>query len=106
MGQREALQHFVDETRTRLGAIDILVCNAAVNPFYGSMRELPDDALDRILDINIKSNDWLVNLVLPEMIERKDGSIIVVSSVGALRGSPVLGAYCLSKAADPQLVRN
>ena len=106
VGQREALQHFVDETRTRLGAIDILVCNAAVNPFYGSMRELPDDALDRILDINIKSNDWLVNLVLPEMIERKDGSIIVVSSVGALRGSPVLAAYCLSKAADPQLVRN
>ena len=89
VGQREALQRLVNETRTRLGAIDILVCNAAVNPFYGSMQELPDDALDKILDINIKSNHWLVNMVLPEMIERKDGSIIIVSSVGGLRGSPV-----------------
>ena len=81
VGQREALQHLVDETRARLGQIDVLVCNAAVNPFYGSMQELPDDAMDKILDINIKSNHWLVNMVLPEMIERKDGAIIIVSSV-------------------------
>tara|TARA_Y100000991_G_scaffold160650_1_gene122853 strand:- start:3480 stop:4268 length:789 start_codon:yes stop_codon:yes gene_type:complete len=106
VGQRDALQHLVDETRARLCQIDVLVCNAAVNPFYGSMQELPDDAMDKILDINIKSNHWLVNMVLPEMIERKDGSIIIVSSVGGLRGSPVLGAYCISKAADLQLVRN
>jgi NAD(P)-dependent dehydrogenase (short-subunit alcohol dehydrogenase family) len=106
VGQREALQHLVDETRARLGQIDILVCNAAVNPFYGSMQELPDDAMDKILGINIKSNHWLVNMVLPEMIERKEGSIIIVSSIGGLRGSPVLGAYCISKAADLQLVRN
>ena len=45
-------------------------------------------------------------MVLPEMIERKDGAIIIVSSVGGLKGSPVLGAYCISKAADVQLVRN
>ena len=76
VGQREALQHLVDETRARLGQIDVLVCNAAVNPFYGSMQELPDDAMDKIFDINIKSNHWLVNMVLPEMIERKDGAII------------------------------
>ena len=49
--------------------------------------------MDKILGINIKSNHWLVNMVLPEMIERKDGSIIIVSSIGGLRGSPVLGAY-------------
>ena len=89
-----------------LGKIDVLVCNAAVNPYYGSMQDLPDDAFDKILDINIKSNHWLVNMVLPEMIKRKDGSIIIVSSVGGMKGSPVLGAYCISKAADVQLVRN
>jgi NAD(P)-dependent dehydrogenase (short-subunit alcohol dehydrogenase family) len=70
------------------------------------MQDLPDEAFDKILGVNIKSNHWLVNMVLPEMRERKDGSIIIVSSIGGLRGSPVLGAYCISKAADLQLVRN
>lgn len=106
IGQKEALQALVAKTREQLGKIDILVCNAAVNPYYGGMDELPDDALDKILAINIKSNHWLAQMVLPEMIERKDGSIQIVSSVGGLRGSTVLGAYCISKAADLQLVRN
>ena len=106
VGQKEALEMLVNETRTQLGKIDVLVCNAAVNPFYGSMADLPDSALDKVLDINIKSNHWLCQLVLPEMIERKDGSIMIVSSVGGLRGSADLGAYAISKAADVQLVRN
>ncbi|MEC7561158.1 MAG: SDR family oxidoreductase [Pseudomonadota bacterium] len=106
VGRKEDLQELVDKTRAGLGKIDVLVCNAAVNPYYGSMQDLPDDAFDKILDINIKSNHWLVNMVLPEMIKRKDGSIIIVSSVGGMKGSPVLGAYCISKAADVQLVRN
>ena len=100
MGQRDALQHLVDETRARLGQIDVLVCNAAVNPFYGSMQELPDDAMDKILDINIKSNHWLVNMVLPEMIERKDGSIIVVPSVGGLRGGSFGGVVAVVGGCD------
>ncbi len=106
IGRKEELQRLVDETRKQLGKIDVLVCNAAVNPFYGPMSELPDDAFDKILDVNIKSNHWLCQMVLPEMIERGDGSITIVSSVGGLRGSTVLGAYCVSKAADLQLVRN
>lgn len=106
IGHKEQLERLVAETREKLGRIDILVCNAAVNPFYGSMADIPDSALDKILDVNIKSNHWLVNLVLPEMVEREDGSIIVVSSVGGLRGSTHLGAYAISKAADAQLVRN
>ena len=106
IGHKDALQGLVDQTRKLLGRIDILVCNAAVNPFYGSMTDLPDDALDKVLDINIKSNHWLVNLVLPEMIQRKEGAIIIVSSIGGLRGSAALGAYAISKAADLQLVRN
>jgi NAD(P)-dependent dehydrogenase (short-subunit alcohol dehydrogenase family) len=106
IGHKEELERLVAETREKLGRIDILVCNAAVNPFYGSMADIPDSALDKILDVNIKSNHWLANLVLPEMVAREDGSIIVVSSVGGLRGSTHLGAYAISKAADAQLVRN
>ena len=106
VGHKEELQGLVDATRAKLGKIDILVCNAAVNPYYGPMSELPDDAFDKILSVNIQSNHWLAQMVLPEMVERRHGSIIIVSSVGGLRGSDVLGAYCISKAADVQLVRN
>ena len=106
IGYKEQLQKLVDETRRRLGKIDILVCNAAVNPFHGSMMDIPDSAFERILDSNVKSNHWLCQMVLPGMIEQKDGVVIVVSSVGGLRGSPVLGTYAISKAADMQLVRN
>ena len=70
------------------------------------MRDIPDSAFEKVLGVNIMSNHWLAQRVLPEMVERKDGSIIIVSSVGGLKGSPVLGAYCISKAADLQLVRN
>ena len=106
IGYKEQLQSLVDETRNRLGTVDILVCNAAVNPYYGSMADIPDSAFEKILDCNVKSNHWVCQMVLPEMVERKDGVILIVSSVGGLHGSTVLGTYAISKAADMQLARN
>jgi NAD(P)-dependent dehydrogenase (short-subunit alcohol dehydrogenase family) len=106
IGRKEELERLVAATRERLGEIDVLVCNAAVNPFYGSMSELPDEAFQKILGVNIIANHWLIQRVLPGMKARRDGSIIIVSSIGGLRGSTTLGAYCISKAADLQLVRN
>ena len=103
---KEQLQQLVTGTRQKWGKIDILICNAALNPYFGPQMEIPDEAFDKIMGANVRSNHWLCQLVLPEMVERKDGSIIIVSSVGGLRGSPVLGAYCISKAADFQLARN
>ena len=100
------LQRLMDETRAAFGKIDILVCNAASNPYFGPMSGLPDDAFQKILANNIVSNHWMIHMVAPEMIERHDGAIIIVSSVGGLRGSSVLGAYSISKAADMQLARN
>ncbi|MCP5178382.1 MAG: SDR family oxidoreductase [Pseudomonadales bacterium] len=106
ISRKEELARLVEATKRQLGAIDILVCNAAVNPFYGPMSELPDSAFDKILDVNIKSNHWLTQMVVPDMKARRDGAIIIVSSVGGVRGSSDLGAYCISKAADVQLARN
>jgi len=100
------LQRLVDETRAAFGKIDILVCNAASNPYYGPQADISDDAFRKILDNNIVSNHWLIQMVVPEMIERKDGAITIISSIGGLRGSTVIGAYCISKAADMQLARN
>ena len=79
------MENLVNETNSNFGGIDILVCNAALNPFFGSSMDIPDDAFDKILSANIKSNHWLSNMVLPQMIERKEGSIIVISSIGGLK---------------------
>ena len=106
IGYKEQMENLVNETRSKLGKIDILVCNAAVNPYYGSMLDIPDSAFEKILDSNVKSNHWLCQLVIPEMVERKDGVILIVSSVGGLNGSAVLGTYGVSKAADMALARN
>jgi len=106
IGRKPELERLVAATRAALGPIDVLVCNAAVNPFYGSMSELPDEAFQKILGVNIMANHWLIQLVLPDMKAKRDGAIVVVSSIGGLRGSTTLGAYCISKAADLQLVRN
>lgn len=106
IGHKEQLESLVAATHEQLGKIDILVCNAAVNPFYGSMMDIPDTAFEKILDSNVQSNHWLSQLVLPEMVERKDGVILIVSSIGGLNGSAVLGTYGISKAADMALARN
>jgi NAD(P)-dependent dehydrogenase (short-subunit alcohol dehydrogenase family) len=106
INHKEQLQQLVAATRAKWGKINVLICNAALNPYFGPQMEIPDEAFDKIMGANVRSNHWLCQLVLPEMVERKDGSIIIVSSIGGLRGSPVLGAYCISKAADFQLARN
>lgn len=105
ISHKEQLENLVEETHKQLGEIHTLVCNAAVNPHYGPLSTIPDSAFEKVLHCNITSNHWLCQMVLPEMIERKDGSIIIVSSVGAYRGNPVIGAYVISKGADLQLVR-
>ena len=106
ISSKEALQHLVDETRRQFGRIDVCVCNAASNPYYGPMAGIADDQFRKILDNNILSNHWLIQMVVPEMRERREGSIIIVSSIGGLRGSDVIGGYNVSKAADFQLARN
>jgi NAD(P)-dependent dehydrogenase (short-subunit alcohol dehydrogenase family) len=103
---KEALQNLVDETNRAFGKIDICVCNAASNPYFGPMSGISDDQFMKILQNNIVSNHWLIAMCAPQMRERKDGAIIIISSIGGLKGSPVIGAYDISKAADMQLARN
>ena len=106
ISDKAGLQHLVDATRAAFGQIDVLVCNAASNPYYGPQAGIADEQFRKILDNNIVSNHWLIAMVAPEMRARKSGSIIIVSSIGGLRGSKLIGAYCISKAADMQLARN
>ena len=106
ISSKDALQNLVDQTKAAFGRIDVLVCNAASNPYYGPMAGISDDQFRKILDNNVIANHWLINMVAPAMLEREEGSIIIISSVGGLTGSSTIGAYNISKAADFQLARN
>lgn len=106
VGHEDQLQRLVDETRRTFGKIDIVVGNAAVNPYFGPLGELPRDAFDKTMSTNIWSNLVLARMVMPEMAERRDGSIIFISSIAGLKATPKLGVYAISKAADFQLARS
>jgi NAD(P)-dependent dehydrogenase (short-subunit alcohol dehydrogenase family) len=106
IGIKADVEALIASSRSIFGHIDLLVCNAASNPYYGPMAGIADEQFERILRNNILSNHWLAQLVSPAMIERGNGSIILISSMGAFRGSNVIGAYNISKAADLQLARN
>jgi NAD(P)-dependent dehydrogenase (short-subunit alcohol dehydrogenase family) len=106
LSSKETLQATIDAGRAAFGKIDVLVCNAASNPHYGPMATITDEQFRKTLDNNIVAQHWLITMVAPEMRARKAGSIILVSSIGGLRGTSILGAYAITKAADIQMVKN
>lgn len=105
VGQKEQLQNLVDRTLEKWGRLDIVVCNAASNPVFGPLLNVPDEAFDKIMLTNVKSVFWLANMAIPQMAERGGGVVIIISSIGALRGSNVNGLYGTSKAAEAGLCR-
>jgi len=106
ISSKEEMKNLADQATKAFGKIDILVCNAASNPYYGPLSGIADEQFRKILDNNIISNHWLISFVAPQMRERKDGAIVIVSSIGGLKGNDIIGAYNISKAADFQLARN
>jgi dehydrogenase/reductase SDR family member 4 len=105
VSRKEDLQALVDKTVAKWGRIDIAVANAAANPYYGPLAQIPEDAFDKVFHNNVKSVLWLASITLPGMAERGGGSFITVGSIGGIRASTVLGAYAISKAADHHLTR-
>jgi NAD(P)-dependent dehydrogenase (short-subunit alcohol dehydrogenase family) len=106
ISRKADIEALVVGTIKRWGRIDTLVCNAAVNPYYGPLGGISDEAFDKTMNSNVKSNLWLSNLAIPVMAKAGGGSVIIVSSIGGLRGTGILGAYGISKAADFALARN
>jgi NAD(P)-dependent dehydrogenase (short-subunit alcohol dehydrogenase family) len=106
ISRKEEVQALVEGAVKEWGRIDTLVCNAAVNPYFGPLAGIGDDAFDKIMAANVKSNLWLCNIAIPEMVKSGGGSVVIVSSIAGLRGNAMLGAYGISKAADFGLTRN
>lgn len=104
VSRKEELQALVDATRARWGRIDIVVANAATNPYYGPLTGIGDEAFDKIFANNLKSVLWLAGMTLPGMTA--GGSFILVGSIGGIVANTVIGAYGMSKAAGHHLVRN
>src|ERR1700678_618908 len=93
ISRREEVEALISGTTRHYGKIDILVCNAAVNPYYGPLLDIKDDAFDKIMASNVKSNLWLCALAIPHMAERGKGSVVIISSIGGVRRSTVVGAH-------------
>lgn len=100
------LENLVARTRAEWGGVDILVCNAAINPYYGSLEALDDQVFERMMTNNVLSNLWLSRLVAPDMKAKGEGSVIFISSIGALQSSTVIAMYGVTKAADIALCRS
>jgi len=106
VGYKDQCEHLVRTTLDTWGRVDVLVLNAAINPYFGSMQDMSDEVFDKMIATNLKAQLWLCKLVCPQMAERGEGSIIIISSIAALRGNSMQGMYGLCKAADVQLARN
>jgi dehydrogenase/reductase SDR family protein 4 len=104
VSRKDELQAFVDATAAKWGAVDIVVANAAANPYYGPLTGIADEAFDKIMANNVKSVLWLAAMTLPQM--KNGGSFILVGSIGGMLANTVIGAYGMSKAAGHHLVRN
>ncbi|HJN94563.1 MAG: short-chain dehydrogenase [Gammaproteobacteria bacterium] len=106
INHQDQLENVVAKTQQELGTINVLVCNAALNPYFGPSQDIPDAAFDKIMQANIGSVHRLCQLVIPGMADSGGGAVIIVSSIGGLKGTENLGAYAISKAADMQIARN
>lgn len=101
-----SLEKLVNDAIQYFDKIDILVCNAGIANEFDSLLNTADEEWEKIMNINLQSALWLTQLVVPEMIQRKDGTIIFMSSISGLRGNKGLGLYGISKAGLAQLARN
>jgi len=106
VGYKDQCERLVQTTLATWGRVDVLVLNAAINPYFGTMQDMSDEVFDKMIATNVKAQLWLCKLVCPQMAERGEGAIIIISSIAGLRGNSKQGMYGLCKAADIQLARN
>ncbi|KAM4831944.1 dehydrogenase/reductase SDR family member 4 [Urocitellus parryii] len=106
VGKAEDRERLVAMAVKLHGGIDILVSNAAVNPFFGSLMDATEEVWDKVLDVNVKATALMTKAVVPEMEKRGSGSVVIVASIGAFTPFPGLGPYNVSKTALLGLTKN
>ncbi|MGH7723210.1 MAG: SDR family oxidoreductase [Candidatus Dormibacteria bacterium] len=99
VGHPEDAATIVGAVMSGLGALDVLVNNAATNPQFGALVDAEDSAVDRVLQVNVQGPLRLVGESVRAWMGEHGGSIINMASVGGISPEPMLGAYNASKAA-------
>lgn len=99
-GKSEDVKKLVAAAIEKFGKIDVLVNNAATNPYFGPMLDIEDSAFDKTFEVNVKGYFWLAREVATHLQSRNaKGSIVNVASVAGLAAAPMQGVYGMTKAA-------
>ena len=98
-GSTEAVQAVVDAATNEFGGVDICVNNAATNPHFGPMMTAEDSHWNKIMDVNVLGYFRVVKACLPSMQARGGGKVINIASIAGTEPQPMMGVYCVSKAA-------
>lgn len=106
IGRKDELQAVVDAALAQWDRVDIVMANAAIHPWTGSVLDLKDETFNKFMQVNVQSSIWLAQMTVPGMLERGYGRFICVASIVGLLGDDLTGTYGLTKAADMQFVRN
>jgi short-subunit dehydrogenase len=93
-----AVRAAANQVREKFGRVDVLVANAGIGVTTDA-RELRAEEVADVIGVNVLGAVNSVTAVLPEMVEKKSGQLVVISSLAAYRGLPKSAAYCASKAA-------
>ena len=99
IGRQEDTERVIDATIERLGGLDILVNNAATNPYAGPTIDVDRPRWDKTLEINVTAPLFWTQLAWQRSLKENGGAVINISSVGGLATSPILGVYDITKAA-------
>ena len=86
ISNKKSCEELINYAKKKFGKLDVLVCNAASNPYYGSLADIPDESFDKIMNNNVKSNLWLCKYAIPILKKNNSSSIIIVSSIAGLQG--------------------
>ncbi len=101
----DSLQRLIDATLDKWARVDTLVCNAAILPTIGPSKSTPPDFFDGLMRANVHHNFRLCHMVIPQMVERGEGRIIIIGSAEGESPTPSRMSYSLSKAALAHMTR-
>lgn len=101
VGKSDEITALVDTAEKTFGQVDVLVNNAATNPYFGPLVDTPDSAFDKTFEVNVKGYFWMIRALVRHLRARgaKDGAVVSVASVAGLEAAPMMGAYGMTKAA-------
>ncbi len=105
VGRMQDIEALFERIRQTHGGLDILVNNAAANPFYGHILDTPVEAFDKVVDVNLRGYFYMSVEAGKLMRERGRGAIVNTASVNAMQPAPNQGIYSISKAAVVSMTR-